>query len=143
MLVGMTEETAEEKLARYEFVLDAYVRELTALREENARLKEGANALVTLQNIYRNGDLPESLRAKAAGLALQHEVPRLLPEKAPLELRAQDPEDLIPLSQLVEQRRARQDALEGRPIEIVPDPSSPQGQRINLLAKPNGNDSGD
>ena len=81
----MTEETAEEKLARYEFVLDAYVRELTALREENARLKEGANALVTLQNIYRNGDLPESLRTKIAGQGFAP-VARPLPSALPVAL---------------------------------------------------------
>jgi hypothetical protein len=123
----MTEETAEEKLARYEFVLDAYVRELTTLREENARLKEGATALTTLQNFYRNSDLPESLRTKAAGLALQHEVPRLLPEKAPLDLVA---EPVIPLADLITARRARQDRLcpqsadglgsSELPIELVP-----------------------
>jgi hypothetical protein len=38
----------------------------------------------------------------------------------------------------------RQDQLEGQPIEIVRDPSSPHGPRVNLLAKPKGNgDDGD
>jgi len=109
----MTEETAEEKLARYEFVLDAYVRELTTLREENARLREGANALATLQNIYRNCDLPESLRTKAAGLALQHEVPRLMPERAPLELTAEPYE---PLADVVARQRARADRIRALPL---------------------------
>ena len=127
----MTEQTAEEKIARYEFVLDAYVRELTKLREENARLREGAHALATLQNIYRNCDLPESLRTKAAPAALAHEVPRLMPVEAPLDLVA---EPIIPLAELVEQRRARQDALEP-PHKVV------DGQV--LLLKGNGRNDGD
>jgi hypothetical protein len=104
----MTEETPEERLARYEFVIDAYVRELTALREENARLREGASAHATLQDIYRNRDLPESLRAKAAAAALVCEKPKLLPERAPLELTA---ESVEPLASLLERQRARCDRL--------------------------------
>ena len=46
----------------------------------------------------------------------------------------------MPLSELVRQRRERQDALEGQPIEVVPDPTAPYGVRTNLLPKPNGND---
>ena len=89
--------------------------------------------LATLQNIYRNCDLPESLRTKAAGLALQHEVPRLLPEKAPLDLVAE--EEIEPLAVVVERQRRRADALqrEARDIEV-----SPSGV-VRVLPKPGSN----
>jgi hypothetical protein len=48
----MTEETLEQKIARYEFVLDAYVRELTTLREENERLKSADGAHDVLRRIF-------------------------------------------------------------------------------------------
>ena len=104
----MAEETLEERLARYEFVIDAYVRELTALREENARLKEGANALVTLQNIYRNSELPESIRTKAAQAAIQHEVPRLTPQPPAIDATC---EVIEPLADVVRRQRARADRM--------------------------------
>jgi hypothetical protein len=121
----MTEETAEEKLARYEFVLDAYVRELTALREENARLRSEGGAHGVLKDVYLNRDLPESLRTKAAGLALQHEVPRLMPERAPLELTAEPIEDL---ATLVQRQRARADKMmQEPPYRTLPVPSRHNG----------------
>jgi len=117
MIRCMTEETAEEKIARYEYVLDAYVRELTALREENARLREGAGALATLQALYRDPDLSQSLRAKCAIGCLPHEEPRQPPE---------------PLSALVERQRKRADAmLQEPPFSDLPKLISRKG---------NGND---
>ena len=73
----MTEESAEQKLKRYEYVLDAQADEIDKLRAEVARLTEGADAHSTLQSIYRDRDLPESLRAKAAIGALPVEKPKL------------------------------------------------------------------
>jgi hypothetical protein len=128
----MTEETAEEKLARYEFVLDAYVRELTALREENARLRSEGGAHGVLRDVYLNRDLPESLRTKAAGLALQHEVPRLLPEKAPLELTAEPESE--PLVDLVSRQRARCDQM----LRDDPQFQALRSRQVILL-EPNGN----
>ena len=95
---------------------DELIRQLVQrLREtvdENDRLKalvtnltEGANAHQTLQSLYRNAELPESLRAKCAIGALPHETPRLEPVPPPLELVAEPV--IPPLAQLVEERRAR------------------------------------
>src|SRR5215469_16810465 len=88
--------------------------------DENDRLKalvanltEGANAHQTLQSLYRNVDLPESLRAKCAIGALPHETPRLEPVPPPLDLVAEPPP--IPLAELVHRRRKRQVALENVP----------------------------
>ena len=63
-------ETVEQKLARWAYVIDAQSKEIDRLRAEVARLTEGASAHSTLVDIYRNRDLPESLRAKAATAAL-------------------------------------------------------------------------
>jgi hypothetical protein len=68
-----TAETVEEKLARWAYVIDAQAKEIDRLRAEVASLTEGATAHQVLQSLYRNRDLPESLRAKAAATALPTE----------------------------------------------------------------------
>src|SRR6516225_12058290 len=110
----MTEETAEEKIARYEFVLDAYVRELTMLREENERLRSAAGAHDVLRRIYTDANQPTGHRLKAAGLALGVESAPLKSVEPPLELVA---EVVEPLAVVVERQGARADALRGPLIE--------------------------
>jgi hypothetical protein len=100
----MAEETREEKIARYEFVLDAYVRELTMLREENERLRSAAGAHDVLRSIYTDANQPTGHRLKAAGLALGVESAPLKPTEAPLELTA---EVIEPLADVVRRQRAR------------------------------------
>jgi hypothetical protein len=95
---------------RLEILCRAQADEINRLRDELARATEGAGALATLQSLYRNGELPESLRAKCAGLALSHESAPLKPVSQ-LELKAEEP--IIPLADLVRRRRARADALRG------------------------------
>jgi hypothetical protein len=129
----------KEYADRLEHLCRAQQAEIQKLRDEAERLRAEGGAHAALKDVYLNPNSSAGNKIKAAAASLPFERPKLMSEQAPLELRAQDPEDLIPLSQLVEQRRARQDRLEGRPIEIVPDPSSPLGQRVNLLAKSNGN----
>jgi len=126
----MSEETAEQKLARYETVLDLQMKELDRLREENERLRAASNAHSVLREIYLDRNLPESLRAKAAQAALPHETPRLMPEPRPLDLVGEEVEDL---ATLVHRRRARQNELEP-PHKVI------DGQV--LLLKPNGNAGG-
>jgi len=111
----MTEETAEQKLQRYEYVLDAYVRELTKLREENERLRTVAGAHGVLKEIYLNPDAPQGNRIKATQAALPHETPRLMPEPRPLDLVAEPAP--IPLAELVERQRARANRLLALPLE--------------------------
>ena len=121
---------------------DDLIRALTQrLREtvdENDRLKalvanltEGASAHQTLQSLYRNVDLPESLRAKCAIGALPHETPRLESVPPPLDVVA---EPIIPLAELVAQRRARCDQMlrEQQEIRVLPN-----GQVV-VLDKGNG-----
>ena len=104
----MAEETLEEKLARYEFVIDAYVRELTTLREENERLRSAAGAHDALKSIYSDANQPTGHRLKAAGLALGHESPPLKSVEPPLELVA---EVIEPLADVVARQRARADRM--------------------------------
>jgi hypothetical protein len=82
----MTEETAEQKLARYETVLDLQMKELDRLRAENERLRDGADAHSTLQSIYRNPASPEGNRIKAAAASLPVEKPKLISIGPPIEL---------------------------------------------------------
>jgi hypothetical protein len=101
------------------------MQELDRLREEVERLKNGADAHTTLQAIYRNPASPEGNRIKAAAASLPIEKPKLMPERAPLELTA----EVIPLRQLVDARRARADRFW--------DPLRPSG---NGAGNGNGND---
>ena len=129
----MAEETIEQKLARYEYVLDAYVRELTTLREENERLRSAAGAHGVLKNIYNDATQPTGHRIKAAGLALCHESAPLKPTEPPLDLVA---EPVEPLADVIARQRARCDRMlaERRQIKVLP-----SGQVIEL----GGNGSGD
>jgi hypothetical protein len=50
----MIEETAEQRLARYERVIEAQMQEITKLRAQVAGLTEGATAISTLQSKVEN-----------------------------------------------------------------------------------------
>ena len=108
------------------------VDENDKLRALVANLTEGATAHQTLQSLYRNVDLPESLRAKCAIGALGHESAPLKPVEQ-LDLVA---EPVIPLAELLTQRRARVDRLqaEARDIEVLRDGT------VGVLPKPGSND---
>ena len=102
-------ETLEQKLKRHEDALVACMAEITKLREENARLRSSENnAHSVLREIYNDPDAPQGVRVKAAGLALQHETPRLTPVPPPLELVA---ESVEPLADVVARQRARADRM--------------------------------
>jgi len=129
----MTEETLEEKLARYEFVIDAYVRELATLRDEVERLRSAAGAHEVLKSIYADTSQPTGHRLKAAGLALGHESPSLKPVEAPMELVA---EVVEPLSVIVERQRKRADAIEALPLSV-------REQMVRGVVRRDGNGSDD
>ena len=109
-------ETPEQKLKRHEDALIACMAEIEKLRAENARLRsEKSDALSVCKEVYSDPTAPPALRIKAAGLALPHETPRLQSVPPPLELTA---EPVVPLAELVEARRARQN-------ELCPESASP------------------
>jgi hypothetical protein len=114
-MASMVEETTEQKLKRHEDALVACMAEITRLREENARLRSSeSNAHSVLKEVYNDPTASPAVRVKAAGLALPHETPRLLPEKAAIDGTC---EEVIPLAELVAQRRRRQDALGNLPLD--------------------------
>jgi hypothetical protein len=87
-----------------------------------------------LQSLYRNADLPESLRAKCAAASLPHEVPRLLPEKAAIDASCE--EVIEPLADVVARQRARADRMqrEAQNIQVLPN-----GQVLLLDERNGGN----
>jgi hypothetical protein len=102
-------ETPEAKLKRHEDALVACMAEITKLREENARLRsEKSDALSVCKEVYSDPNAAPSLRLKAAGLALPHEVPRLESVPPPLDLVA---EPVEPLAEVVRRQRARADKM--------------------------------
>jgi hypothetical protein len=116
----MTDTDLQSKLTESESIIAQLVAKLQETIDENDRLRaelaratEGAGALATLQSLYRNGELPESLRAKCAGLALSHESAPLKPVSQ-LELTAEPAP--LPLAEVVRLQRARTKALEGLPL---------------------------
>jgi len=110
----MVEETIEAKLKRHEDALVACMAEIERLRAENASLKaNNASAHQTLRAIYADSTQPTGHRIRAAQAAIGHESAPLKPTEAPLELSA---EPIIPLSQLVEERRRRCDELLALPL---------------------------
>jgi hypothetical protein len=66
-----------------------------------------------LQSVYRNPDLPESLRAKAAGLALPVEKGKKQVQPEFLELKAEEP----PLAEQHEAQLERMNRMLALPIE--------------------------
>jgi len=100
----MTDEKAE-----YEDVIRQLMQKVEQLAAENTRLRsERSDALSVCQEVYSDPNAPAALRLKAAGLALPHETPRLESVPPPLDLVR---EPVIPLAELVVQRRARADKM--------------------------------
>jgi hypothetical protein len=91
--------------AEYDDVVRQLMQKCEQLAAENASLKaNNASAHQTLRAIYADSTQPATVRVRAAQSALGVETPSLKPQEQPLELTA---EPIIPLAQLVEERRAR------------------------------------
>jgi hypothetical protein len=122
--------------AEYEDVLRRLTAECERLVAENARLRSSENnAHSVLREIYNDPDAPQGVRVKAAGLALQHETPRLTPVPPPLDLVAKEAE-YEPLSVRVERERARSDRILALPLEE-------RERMIRGVVRRDGNGSGD
>jgi hypothetical protein len=79
------------------------------LEAENERLKSSLGAHGTLRLIYSNPNSSEGNRIKAAAASLPFETPKLMPEKAPLDLTAEKP--IEPLQDRVVRLMAREDRI--------------------------------
>ena len=73
----MADETDDQKLKRYEAVLDAQMREIDRLRAENARLTADGDAHAVLKAIYSDPDASAGERLRAASAAMAFEKPKL------------------------------------------------------------------
>jgi hypothetical protein len=120
---------------RLEFACRSQMNRIAELEAEVERLRTVAGAHGVLKAIYGDSNQPTGHRIKSAAAALPFEVPKLMPERAPLELQA-EPEK-VSLFDLAEARRKKSLELEGRDIRV-----EPNGQVI-LLPRNGGNGSDD
>src|SRR5262249_48632458 len=127
-------DSIKAQLDEAKHVMRRQMARIAELEQENERLRSAAGAHEVLRSIYADSNQPTGHRIKAAGLAIGREVPKLMPEKAPIDLEA---EEIIPLAELVTQRRARADALqrEMRDIQVLPNGT------VRVLPKPGSNGS--
>ena len=128
-------DSIKQKLDEAAYIIRLQTARIEELTAENERLRSAAGAHGVLKAIYGNPDQPTGHRIKAATAALPHEVPKLMPERAPLELQA-EPEK-VSLFDLAERRRLKSLELDGRDIRV-----EPNGQVI-LLPRNGGNGSDD
>src|SRR5215471_16107673 len=102
---GATETMTDIEKAEYEDVLRRLTAKCEELVAENARLRSSENnAHSVLREVYNDPTASPAVRVKAAGLALPHETPRLMPEPRPLDLVY---EEVEPLATVVERQRRR------------------------------------
>src|SRR5215469_8868653 len=116
--------------AEYDDVVRQLMAKCEQLAAENTRLRsERGDALSVCQELYSDPTAPPALRLKAAGLALQFEVPKLMPERAPINATC---EEIEPLAQLVERQRRRADQLLALPLAeraaMIPGSNGGNGQ---------------
>ena len=115
-----TDTDLRSKLTECESIIQQLVTKLQETVDENDRLQAvvakltgTADAHSTLRRLYLDETQSPNTRVRAAQAALQHEKPRLMPEKAPLELTAEPYE---PLAVVVERQRKRCDAMQALPL---------------------------
>lgn len=112
------------------------VDENDRLRAENERLNSALGAHGTLKAIYSDSTQPATVRVRAAQAALGVESAPLKAVEPAIDATC---EEIIPLAELVTQRRARADRMqrEARDIQVLPDGT------VRVLPKPGGNGSDD
>ena len=96
---------------RLEFICRAQKAEIAKLREENERLRAAGGAHSFLKSVYWDEAAPQGNRIKAATAALPHETPKLMPERAPLDLQAEPELSLTELHERQLERLTRYSAL--------------------------------
>ena len=115
-------DSVKTKIDELEFIVKLQMAKIEELSAENERLVSALGAHGTLKAIYSDSNQPAGVRVKAASAALPHETPKIMSVPPPLELKATE---IIPLKDLVEARRRRQEERE----------------RAQLLPQLNGNGS--
>jgi hypothetical protein len=121
----MVEETLEAKLKRHEEALSLCIAEIEKLRAENALLRSAEGAHDVLRRLYLDETQSSNVRCLAARAALNVEKPALKPQDPPMDLVG---EEIIPLAELVRQRRAyAAKTMSEPPYSDVPKIVSPKG----------------
>jgi hypothetical protein len=108
-MVGMAEETLEQKLKRHEDALSLCIAEIEKLRAENTLLRSAEGAHDVLRRIYLDEAQPSGTRVKAAQAAMNFEKPRLESVPPPMDLVPEPPSE--PLADVVSRQRARCDRM--------------------------------
>ena len=108
-------DSIKAKFDEYEYLLRLQTEKLEELAAENERLVAACDAHGVLKSIYHDPNASQTNRLKAAAASLPMEKPKLMSVPAPLDLQAAE---IVPLKELVEARRARQDRLEP-PHEVI------------------------
>jgi len=119
--------------------IDEQRARIQELEIENQRLIDwimgDANAHTALQAVYNNPNSSEANRVKAAAAAINYEQGKVRDEPPVLELKA-----WMPLSELVPIRMKRDLELEAEQAPLRGKRSEPSLPSMDLLPKPNGND---
>ena len=132
----MTDAEFQNRLAEYGDMVRLLTVKLEELAAENARLRSlENNAHAVLREVYNDPTASPAVRVKAAGLALPHETPRLMPEKAAIAATCE--EIYEPLADVIARQRARCDRMEreARDVEVLPNGT------VRVLPKPGSNGS--
>ena len=103
-MVGMAEETLEQKLKRHEDALSLCIAEIEKLRAENTLLRSAEGAHDVLRRIYLDEAQPSGTRVKAAQASINFEKSRLENVPPPMDLTTEPYE---PLADVVARQRAR------------------------------------
>jgi hypothetical protein len=74
----MTEETIEQKLARFETVIGLQMQEIDRLRAENDALRAEGGAHTALRSVYNDPQASETNKVRAASAAIGYEQPKIL-----------------------------------------------------------------
>jgi hypothetical protein len=129
----MTEADLQSQLDEARSIIGQQMARIAELEAEVQNLKAGLSAHELLQSIYRTS-ASESARIRAATAALGHESAPLKAQEAPLDLVG---EEVIPLADLVAERRARHERMMREP----PYSTMPKAVPFHPNANSNGDDS--
>jgi hypothetical protein len=112
-------DSPQQYIERLEFACREQIAEITRLRAENQRLVDWINgdldAHTVLASVYTDPAAPQGNRVKAAAAALPFERGKVLSVPPPIQL-----VELVPLKELYEMRKARQERLQGQVLDLLP-----------------------
>jgi hypothetical protein len=123
----------QAKVTEYQHVIREQMAEIEKLRaerdvliDENKRLvhwiQGDLDAHTVLQSVYTDPAAPQGNRVKAAAAALPFEKGKVPSTSPPIQF-----VEVVPLKELYEMRKARQERLQGQVLDLLPVPSRGNG----------------